>query len=103
MPGPPRRTGALVLWHEPAGPDRLGGQHAEQVEVGRLLVVEKAHLMTGPGGRIEYLAPVRGVEQAHRPVNFLAHGVGRWTHGRQAREFRADPRRSQPPDPRAPT
>src|SRR5215471_3126016 len=63
---------ALALRSQAPGPHRLGGQDAEQVEVGRLLVVENAHLVPGPGGGVEDLEPFRGLDQAHGPVELLA-------------------------------
>src|SRR6266704_3127344 len=74
----------LVLRHQTAGPYRLRSQHAEQVEVGGLLIVEQAHLVPGPGGGVEHLEPVWCLYQAHRPVDLLAHRVGGRRYRRQA-------------------
>src|SRR5580698_1377646 len=64
-PGMPRRTASSVaaglaaaglpVRDQQAGPDRLGGQDAEEVEVGGLFILEKAHLVPGPARRAEYL------------------------------------------------
>src|ERR1700733_14454437 len=63
---PANRAAGVTLGLAPrgqaAGPDRLGGQHAEQVEIGRLFVVENAHLMAGAAGSVEDLEPIRGLD-----------------------------------------
>src|SRR5580704_6390452 len=64
-------TPQVVLRFAARAAGRPGGQHAEQVEIGRLFVVENAHLMAGAAGRVEDLEPIRGLDQAHRAVDLL--------------------------------
>src|SRR5215471_3509950 len=75
------RVTALALRSQAPGPHRLGGQDAEQVEVGRLFVVENAHLVPGPGGGVKDLKPFRSLDQAHGPLDLLAHRVSGRRYG----------------------
>ena len=81
----------LPLRCESAGPNRLGGQNAEQVKVCGLLVVENAHLVPGASGGIEDLESVGGLDQAHGAVDLFANRVGGRRYRREACEFREDP------------
>ncbi len=67
-PARARRHQGLVGRCQRAVPDRLGGQHAEQVEVRRLLVIEGADFVPGAVGRAEDLEPLVRPDQAHRAV-----------------------------------
>src|SRR5580704_7756635 len=91
-------TSGLAPRRQAAGPDRLGGEHAEQVEIGRLFVVENAHLMPGAAGGVENLEPIRGLDQAHRAVDLLAHRVRGRRYGREAGQFREDALRRELPE-----
>src|SRR5580693_9600895 len=81
----------LPLRCKSAGPNRLGGENAEQVKVCGLLVVENAHLVPGARGGIEDLESVGGLDQAHGAVDLFADRVGGRRYRREACEFREDP------------
>src|SRR6202034_4174951 len=81
----------LPLRCESAGPNRLGGENAEQVKVCGLLVVENAHLVPGARGGIEDLESVGSLDQAHGAVDLFADRVGGRRYRREACEFREDP------------
>src|ERR1700689_3103849 len=81
----------LTLRCKSAGPNRLGGENAEQVKVCGLLVVENAHLVPGARGGIEDLESVGSLDQAHGAVDLFADCVGGWRYRREACEFREDP------------
>jgi hypothetical protein len=64
--------------------DGLGGQDAEQVEVGRFFVLEKMHLEPGILGAAEHLeAPVR-LDQAHGTRNLIIDRVSGLRNASQA-------------------
>src|ERR1700733_2104757 len=81
----------LPLRCKSAGPNRLGGENAEQVKVCGLLIVEHAHLVPGARGGIEDLEPIGSLDQAHGAVDLFANGVGGRRYRREACEFREDP------------
>src|ERR1700690_3966545 len=81
----------LPLRCKSAGPNRLGGENAEQVKVCGLLVVENAHLVPGARGGIEDLESVGSLDQAHGAVDLFADRVGGRRYRREACEFREDP------------
>src|SRR5712691_2573435 len=97
------RERRLAVWYQAAGPDGFGGQHTEQVEVGRLFIVEETNLMPGAGDGIEHLVAVLGLQQAHGTIDLRADGVGGGRYRRQIREFGEDPLRGQLPRRGAPT
>ena len=68
----------------------FGGQHAEQVEVGGLFVLERADLVPGPVGRAEHLETLVGAEQAHGAVGLLLQRVRDARDGGQIGEFGED-------------
>ena len=59
-----------------AGSDRFGGEHAEEVEVRGLLVLERADLVPGAAHEAEHLEAIRALDQAQCAVDLLAHRVG---------------------------
>ena len=87
-PAAGRRHPALAGRYQRAVPDRLGGQHAEQVEVRRLLIVEGAHFVPGAVGRAEDLetlvGPASGTSRRLTPVPARTRTAG-WRPGRPVR------------------
>src|SRR5580700_9019782 len=75
---------------EAAAADRLGGQHAEQVKVGRFLVLEEVHLQPRILGPAEHLEAAVRLDQAHRARYLLVDGVRRLRDGGQGQQFGED-------------
>src|ERR1700761_1344909 len=64
-----------ALGTELAVADGVGRKHAEQVEVGRFLVLEEPDLVPRLVGRAEHLVAAPGPDQAHGPVDLLVDRV----------------------------
>src|ERR1700722_17099146 len=75
MPGCGGGARSVAARSQSAVPERLGGEHAEQVEVGGFLILEEAHLVPGVLGAAEPLVPAVGLEQAHGPRDLLVDRV----------------------------
>ena len=95
-PGGPEPIRCDVRWPaRPVGPeaaaaDRLGGQHAEQVEVGRFLVLEEVHLQPRVVGPAEHLEAAVRLDQAHRARHLLVDRVRGLRDGGQGQQFGED-------------
>ena len=86
MPVDPRRS----VGSEAAAADRLGGEHAEQVKVGRFLVLEEVHLEPRILGPAEHLEAAVRLDQAHRARYLLVDGVRGVWDGRQGQQLGED-------------
>src|SRR5580698_9552530 len=75
---------------EAATADRLGGQHAEQVKVGRFLVLEEVHLQSRVLGPAEHLEAAVRLDQAHSARYLLVDGVRGLRDGGQGQQFGED-------------
>src|SRR5580704_3527975 len=75
---------------EAATADRLGGQHAEQVKVGRFLVLEEVHLQSRVLGPAEHLEAAVRLDQAHGARYLLIDGVRGLRDGGQGQQFGED-------------
>src|SRR5260370_21608287 len=75
---------------EAAAADRLGGQHAEQVKVGRFLVLEEVHFQPRVLGPAEHLEAAVRLDQAHRARYFLVNDVRALRDGGQGQQFGED-------------